>query len=41
MTSLWQSQKGADDMAEKAFEMKKYADPEWSRIKAEIKSKEW
>ena len=41
MTSLWQEQKGADEIAEKSFEMKKYADPEWARLKAEKKSTEW
>ena len=41
MTKLWQTQKDADEIAEKAFEAKKYADPEWQKIQTEIKSKEW
>ena len=38
MTTLWQSQKDNDELAEKNFELRKYTDPEWARIKSELKA---
>ena len=41
LTSLWQTQYSADQAAASAYQLSKYQDPEWQRLKSEKKATEW